>query len=188
MARRSVLQDKRSTLSREARNLGLNERPRVGYPDPVEQHFLRLCRWDPWANATVLAALDASGGHPLKALAAFQHALAAELTWLGRIGGDPDCFMPLWGEPSLPLCYDWNAQAAEQLAALAPSLTSERLDATFHYNNSRGQPFSNPVGEVLLHMFMHSSQYRGEAAGLLSAAGHTVPDLDLIFWMRTQDS
>ena len=35
-----------------------------------------------------------------------------------------------------------------------------------------------------MHMLMHSSQYRGEAAGVLNAAGRRVPDLDFAFWLR----
>ena len=49
---------------------------------------------------------------------------------------------------------------------------------------STGKEFTDRIGDVLVHMLMHSSQYRGEAAGFLNAAGHRVPDLDLIYWAR----
>ncbi len=144
----------------------------------------RLSRWDAWANRQVLETLRASNGEPRLALAAFQHVLAAEVTWFERLAGDPKAFMPLWAEPSLPLCEEWHTRPIAHHAELRAQLAAASVPETFTYQNSRGEPFTDSVEEILTHLFMHSSQYRGEAAGFLNQTEHPSPDLDMIVWAR----
>ncbi|MCA9826533.1 MAG: hypothetical protein KC482_01120 [Dehalococcoidia bacterium] len=137
-------------------------------------------RWNDWANWRVFEVLKGTDGEPERALAAFQHILETEVTWLRRIVGHPEPNLPLWGEVSMGSCGVWLNESRELIAGLSDA----DLDRSISYRNSKGDSFTDSVGEVLGHTFLHSSQYRGEAAGLLAAAGHTVPDLDLIFWKR----
>lgn len=148
--------------------------------------FSQICRWDTWANRQVLETLRASGGEPPAALAAFQHAVAAEYTWLCRLDGDGDAFYSAWPEePSFAQAETWYAWTSERLPRLAEQLDAGYGAETLTYRTSRGQEFSDIIDNVLLHMFMHSSQYRGEASGFLNAAGYRVPELDLMFWTRS---
>lgn len=142
--------------------------------------FPGLRRWNGWANSTVFATLETSDGQPEKALAAFQHVLETEVTWLRRIAGHPAPNVRQWDNPSMDLCRVYLAETTE----LAAAIDEASLDAEFSYQNSRGDTFTDRAGEALTHMLLHSSQYRGEAAGFLNAAGHRVPDLDLVFWRR----
>ena len=137
-------------------------------------------RWNDWANRTVFTVLESTNGEPDRALRAFQHILETEITWLRRIVGHPEPNQVLWGDYSLARCAVWLTESRELIAGL----TEGDLDTKFSYRNSRGEAFTDTAREVLGHMFLHSSQYRGEAAGLLAEAGHTVPDIDLIFWQR----
>lgn len=147
------------------------------------RQYQRLARWNPWANELVFAAFRASNGEPARALAAFQHVLETEVNWLRRIE-DPDApSPPLWVDPSLDVCASYAAEAAQRLPRVIASLEHEP-ERTFSYRTSSGDAFTNTVPEALLHMFMHSMQYRGEAAAFLNEAGHRVPDMDLIFWLR----
>lgn len=146
--------------------------------------FSQLARWNRWANRQVLATLDTSGGEPAKALDAFQHVLEAELTWLRRLAGEPTAFVQQWKGSTLANCHAWIDEAHARLGQVIEQATPEWLADGFSYQNSRGEPFTNMREESLMHMLMHSSQYRGEAAGMLNAAGHRVPDLDFGFWLR----
>lgn len=141
-----------------------------------------LCRWDIWANRQVLVVLRGSGGEPADALAALQHALATELTWLRRIDAAPDAWAEPWGRPSAT-CERSAAEAAERLARLV-TRNDEEWAATFTYRNSSGREFTDSVQRAMLHALTHSAHYRGEAAGFLNHSGHRVPDLDYIFWLR----
>ena len=148
-----------------------------------EQQYDRLVRWNGWANRLVFDVLRASGGEPPKALAAFQHLTETEVIWLRRIDA-PGPNPRLWIDASLAQCEAYATEAAERLAHIATGLDAARLASTASYTNSRGDAFNDTIADGLLHMFMHSMQYRGEAAAFLNAAGHRVPDFDLIFWMR----
>ena len=78
----------------------------------------------------------------------------------------------------------WQQEAEMRLSSLADDLDDARLLQTFDYTNSTGHRFTDRVEEPLLHMFLHSQQYRGEAAAFLNAAGHRVQDFDFIIWIR----
>lgn len=142
--------------------------------------FPELRRWNRWANSTVFATLEKSNGEPGPALAAFQHVLETEVTWLRRIAGHPTPNVRQWDSPSMDLCRLYLAESTE----LAAAVDELQLVEMFSYQNSRGVGFTDRAGDALTHMLLHSSQYRGEASGFLNAAGHTVPDLDLVFWRR----
>jgi uncharacterized damage-inducible protein DinB len=150
----------------------------------LEQEYDRLARWDRWANHLVFEALRASSGEPEKALAAFQHVLETEVNWLRRIEAAVEPNPPLWTGPSLDRCATYAAEAEERLTHLAVDLDDARLASTFSYRSSRGTAFTDTIAEALLHMFLHSMQYRGEAAAFLNEVGHRVPDMDFIFWRR----
>ena len=148
-----------------------------------DQHH-RLARWNRWANRLVLTVLTETHGEPAKALAAFQHVLDTEITWLRRIEAIPNPDVPHWDIASLVQCESWSVEAEERLLRLVSGLDTGRLAGTFSYRNSRGDEFIDTVADALLHMFLHSMQYRGEAVGFLNHAGHRVPDMDFIFWRR----
>lgn len=144
----------------------------------------RVCRWNRWANRQVLETLRQSAGEPPKALAAYQHVLETELVWLRRFNTDPRPMVPQWGDVSLGQVEGWTAEAAALIAVRAATLGVGGGSREFRYRNSKGFEFVNLVEDSLMHMLLHSSQYRGEAAGFLNAAGYRVPDLDFGFWMR----
>ena len=150
----------------------------------VEQ-VRRLARWNIWANRLVGETLRQSNGEPASALAAYQHIFAAELTWLRRMANEPQPNLPLWGLATVEQADAWSNEAAVRLGAIQESADEGFLASTFEYANSSGRRFSDRVEEPLLHLFLHSQQYRGEAAAFLNAAGHSVPDFDFIFWLRS---
>lgn len=149
----------------------------------VEQ-VQRMARWDVWANRCVGDVLAQSNGEPSPALAAYQHVLEAELTWLRRMANEPDANTPLWGTASLDQVAIWQAEAAARMSKVAEVVDDAFLARTFEYTNSRDQKFADRVEDPLLHVFLHSQQYRGEAAAFLNATGNRVPDFDFIFWLR----
>ncbi len=148
--------------------------------------FERLISWDRWANFAVLGPLQVSGGEPTKALAAFQHVLETELVWLRWMDGDPDAWCDPWQAPSLERCREWINETDDRLARLGDSLES-RIEASFGYRTPWAGLQTAEVGDALLHVLMHSSQYRGEAAGFLNASGNTVPDIDFMRWLTAPD-
>ena len=149
----------------------------------MSEEIGRLSRWNTWANRQVLEVLRESNGQPVEALAAIQHVFATEITWLRRMDGAADPWGEPWGEPSVARCDEWAAEVRERLARLA-ARSDEELAATFSYANSRGELFTDVLQRSALHLLMHSSQYRGEAAGFVNHSGGRVRDLDYMGWLR----
>ncbi len=145
-----------------------------------------LLVWNRWANAQVFAVVFGTGGEPRTALAAAQHILETEIVWFRRIAGDDRPMVQLWAQPSLDLIALYAPEVRERTGDLVGALeTPGELERVITYKNSTGTEFNDVVVDVLTHMLMHSSQYRGEAAGILNNNGFRVSDLDLIFWRRS---
>lgn len=55
----------------------------------------------------------------------------------------------------------------------------------FHYHNTKKELFKEPVYQVLLHVFNHSSYHRGQLVNILRQLGvENIPDTDFIIWTR----
>jgi len=153
----------------------------------VIAHYRRLVAYDRWANGATLDALRGvegrAGSAPPKALALFAHIVAAEALWLGRLvrSGDP---VAVWPEHTLlesaAALADLERRWDDWFAALAP----ERLLESVTYVNSRGEEWTNTVGDVLSHVVLHSHYHRGQIATLLRQTGHEPAYVDFIHAVR----
>ncbi len=61
------------------------------------------------------------------------------------------------------------------------------LRHVFHFHNSKKELFRQPVFQVLLHVFNHSTYHRGQLVTMLRQLGiDKFPPLDFIIWVRQQ--
>ncbi len=62
------------------------------------------------------------------------------------------------------------------------------LDHVFQYQNSKGEPFKQPVYQMLLHLFNHGTYHRGQLVTMLRFLGETtLPQTDFIVWSRKKN-
>src|SRR4051812_35861076 len=108
------------------------------------------------------------------------HIIGAELLWLDRIAGRRP-LLPVWPELSLSDCEHRLEQLAELLPAAARPSDRER---PVHYTNSKGEPWSSTVGEILTHITIHSAYHRGQIASDMRAAGQEPAYTDYIHAVR----
>lgn len=120
-------------------------------------------------------------------LGSLAHVLGAELVWLSRWRGEPLPMVPGAADFAsfAALRERWEPHAASLLAFI-DGLTDEDVRETFEYANTRGDRFANPLFELLAHVVNHGTQFRGEAAAVLSALGHSPGDLDLLAYLRSR--
>lgn len=149
------------------------------------EHLRRQFDYDAWANGEVLTAIKASGtgsprAQPLKLLA---HILSAERLWLERLKQQSQS-LPVWPEFSFDQCKAQIAELAtlwrEYFAQLSPAGLSERIT----YTNSKGEPWTSTVQDVLTHVVMHSAYHRGQIASLMRAGGGIPAYTDFIHAVR----
>jgi len=148
--------------------------------------MLRLLeRWlayDHWANRETLRSLQ-SGRVGERTRPLMAHIAATEQLWYDRLLGRPQS-MPVWPdltlEQSAALVDGMAARWREYLAGLAP----EGLLAVIGYTNSKGEPWTNTVQDVLMHVVMHSVYHRGQIAAAVRAGGGEPAYTDFIEAVR----
>jgi uncharacterized damage-inducible protein DinB len=149
------------------------------------EHLRRQFDYDGWANAAVLAAITAgetgsSVSQPLKLLA---HILSAELLWLQRLTREQQS-LPVWPEFSIDQCAAQIAELARLWPGYFTELSSAGLVEQITYNNTKGEPWTSTVHDVLTHIVMHSAYHRGQIASQMRAGGGTPAYTDFIHAVR----
>lgn len=136
-----------------------------------------------WADARLLAAAQAAPGDTTRVLRELAHVRGAQETWLSRIAGRPPA-LPVWPQLSLDELSRAGATIDAQLAELLASLTPSHMTTEVTYANSAGQRFLTPLGEILLHLFLHGQYHRGKANAALRAIDANAVGVDYIAWQR----
>ena len=142
----------------------------------------RLLAYDDWANRETLASLESIADPPPKSVKLLGHIVGAEELWYGRLMGDKPG--PVWPELSLAECRDAVEELARLWADYLQALTPAGLGQTVAYVNSKGEPWTSRVGDILTHVVLHSSHHRGQIASDIRAAGHEPPYTDYIHAVR----
>jgi uncharacterized damage-inducible protein DinB len=112
------------------------------------------------------------------------HIFAADRIWLYRLAGGPNPGFVSDADRSLAVLQtDWPA-LLERWRVWAADLTDEAVRAQCAYTDLKGNPYCQPVWQILLHVVNHGTHHRGQASGFLRALGRTPPPLDLIYYYR----
>jgi len=146
-------------------------------------HLRRLLAWDGWANREAIASLRAAAAPPARALRFMSHVPAAERLWLGRLRQDATPVI-VWPDLTLEQC----AAEAEAMAQAWPGFVDgpppAELERSVAYRNSKGEPWTSTVGDILTHVVTHSAYHRGQVASELRAAGFVPAYTDFIHAVR----
>lgn len=117
-------------------------------------------------------------------LGTMAHILGAQQTWLSRFSGSPLTRVPnLDDYPDLMSWIIAWEETASGLEAFMASLTDEQLTADLTWSNTRGDTFTRPLWQPLLHMVNHSTYHRGQIVSLLRQMGYKAPSTDLIYYL-----
>ena len=142
----------------------------------------RLWRHDAWADARLVRALREQGaGDPV--VRELAHVVGAREVWLSRLEGR-EARLPVWPAADLAELEGEVEVTHEALGAYVAKLDESGLTGSATYANSRGQRFSTPVGEILLHQFLHGQYHRGKVNDGLRKAGLEPVPVDFIAFVR----
>ncbi|MFZ2421684.1 MAG: DinB family protein [Anaerolineae bacterium] len=152
-----------------------------------------------WANGRVLNA--ASRVTPAQFVApaglshgsvrgALVHVLSAEVVWRLRCqeGISPPAMLLETGFPTLDSLREFWNEEERGMRAYLEGLTDDDISGTVRYQTTKRVPHQNELWHLLAHVVNHGTQFRGEAAVVLTACGQSPGDLDLIFFLRAMQA
>ncbi len=140
--------------------------------------FDRLFSYEHWANREALASVRAAGSPPEKARKILGHLVGTGRLWLSRIEGTEK--PAIWPDLSVDECAAGFDDLAVRWAALLSRPTPEDLSRVATYTNSKGEPWSSSVSDILTHVVFHSAYHRGQIATVMREAGFEPAYTDFI--------
>lgn len=147
------------------------------------EHFLRMFVYDAWANRQCLSAMQAARLVSSDTIGRMAHVLSAQKLWLERLRYESQS-LAVWPVVSIQECMGLADEMANlwrnYLAPLQPAAFDEKIE----YRNSKGEPWSSRVEDVLIHVLMHSAYHRGQVALAMRAAGTEPAYTDFIHAVR----
>lgn len=146
--------------------------------------FKRLLAYDAWANREALASLRAADHPRPKALRTLAHLVGAGRLWLARLEGSAGKPPAVWPDLSLDDAGAGIEELAGHWKAYASELDESELARKVSYTNSKGEPWTSTVGDILMHVVLHGGYHRGQIASELRAAGFTPAYTDYIEAVR----
>jgi uncharacterized damage-inducible protein DinB len=146
-------------------------------------HLRRQFEYDEWANREVLTAVRASRASATRSLQLLAHILSAELLWLERLRQQPQSQL-VWPEWGLEQCEARSVEVGDLWRKYLDALAPDDLTQTVSYKNSKGEPWTSAVEDVVTHVLLHSAYHRGQIASLMRASGETPAYTDFIHAVR----
>jgi uncharacterized damage-inducible protein DinB len=147
------------------------------------EHLRRQFAYDEWANREVLAGLRTSPRPPARPLQLLAHILSAERLWLERIRKQPQSH-PVWPDFTFDQCEAQIADLAQLWRKFLGQLSPGALSETVVYKNSKGEPWTSTVEDILTHVVLHSAYHRGQIASQVRGGGEQPAYTDFIHAVR----
>jgi uncharacterized damage-inducible protein DinB len=148
----------------------------------MKKYFLKLYRYNAWANKRVIGTLARQQVHDKQILTLLGHVIAAQFLWLHRIKGLPAPDVKLWGEYTLDQLIEMAERAGTQWLDFVEN--TDNFDREMTYLNYVKEPYTNNVENIMIHLVNHSSYHRAQIAMLLRQKGFEPINTDFITYDR----
>jgi uncharacterized damage-inducible protein DinB len=148
----------------------------------MKKYFLKLYQYNVWANQRVLGCLEGQHIEDEKILTLLGHVVAAQLLWLHRVKGLPPPNVKLWGVYTFDQLVAMADSAGKQWLDFVES--TDDFDRELTYRNYTGDPYTNNVETIMIHLVNHSSYHRAQIAMLLRQNGFEPINTDFITYDR----
>ncbi|PWJ41827.1 DinB family protein [Sediminitomix flava] len=148
----------------------------------MQFHFQELLDFDLYANEKFFDILGAIKEEriPRAAIRQVSHLLNAHSAWNSRILKKASLY-GIWEIHE----RDNFREIGEDNFTLTRQIIEELpLNMSIRYENSKGEPFTNSLSDILFHIFHHSNYHRAQTANILRDNGVSPPETNYIFYKR----
>nr|WP_298683035.1 DinB family protein [uncultured Dongia sp.] len=166
----------------------------------MNSYFSSLARYNAWANRRIYAAVGELTPGEIAAprigffpslLKTLNHLIVADRIWLSRLTAIADPEMKtldqiVWADFAALATAREGLDA--RILAVVQAIPDQRLSEILHYKTTAGIAHETPISLVLGHMFNHQTHHRGQAHGMLSGTQIAPPSLDLIAFLREEQT
>ena len=139
--------------------------------------------YDDWANRQCLSAMQAARLVSSATVGRMAHILSAEKLWFERLRHESPS-LPVWPIASIQDCLALADKMADCWRNFLTPFEPDAFDEKVEYRNSKGEPWSSRVEDVLTHVLMHSAYHRGQIALEMRADGMEPAYTDFIHAVR----
>jgi len=163
----------------------------------LREHFLTLARYHQWATQRLLdehvarlpeADYRRDCGLFFKSIhGTLNHLLVAELSlWLRRFveGVTPEVRLDSEVEADRERLHRSVLDGAAQWLHFVETQPASRFEASLRYQTTSNRMVELPFAAALAHVFNHGTHHRGQISAALTAMGHAMPLLDLVFMLQ----
>jgi uncharacterized damage-inducible protein DinB len=147
------------------------------------ENLRRQFVYEEWANHEVLLAVRTNQDENARGLQVMAHILSAQRLWLDRLERRAQS-LPVWPEFSVEECETHAAELGRLWREYFESLPPSRISHTISYKNSKGEPWTNTVLDILTHVLLHSAYHRGQIASQMRGNGQTPAYTDFVHAVR----
>jgi uncharacterized damage-inducible protein DinB len=148
----------------------------------MKEYFIKLYRYNAWANRKVITCLERQDVSDEKTLDIFGHLVSAQFIWLNRIKDLPKNPFKLWGKYSLSELRVMVEESAELWLEFIRE--NNDFNRILKYTNYVGDYYENNVQDIMIHLVNHGTYHRGQVALLLRQKGYEPVNTDLITYDR----
>ena len=143
----------------------------------------QLWRYNDWANHILIEAFrHYHDAIPANCLHLLSHLTNAQSIWTSRLDGKvPDVGM--WEEYSLADCERHHIQSSTALTQIIAGY-KEGEQVSVSYTNTKNEPFTNSLLDIVLHIFNHGTYHRAQIAAEMRRHGLEPVNTDYITFAR----
>lgn len=149
----------------------------------MKEYFIKLFRYNEWANNQVLEAFLQPMDNQEEVTRLFSHIISVQKLWLDRILNNKIIF-EFWNNYSLEGCIKISKESSSEWLKYLETLSEDGFSEKISYVNSKGEHYQNTIEDILAHVINHSTYHRAQIAMLLRKAEAVPPVTDYVFYRR----